>query len=194
MPGSIKCPSCNGCGYALASTLLRCRPQVCSLACPLAIPHARDTTNTHTPPVANRAPASLPTMPALSLVPLLVRMILAGPVLLRADDSYLTLSMASNPGWMLKVPDGTSLASIPIPGTYEFVAIFGGDLAECQETFGASDTLTAQLNAGMFDTHLRIKTDHRFTLHHGAVYQNANFDDLLNRSTRSSLSIRLKAS
>jgi hypothetical protein len=33
---------------------------------------------------------------------------------------------------MLKVPDATSLASISIPGTHESMALFGGDLTECQ--------------------------------------------------------------
>ncbi|KAJ6534321.1 PLC-like phosphodiesterase [Mycena capillaripes] len=124
----------------------------------------------------------------LSLVLLLVPAIFAEPLqrdlLRRADDSYRTLSTASNPDWMLKVPDGTSLASISIPGTHESMALFGGDLTQCQENFGASaDTLSAQLNAGirMFDIRLRIETGNTFVVHHGLVYQNANFDDVLNK-------------
>ncbi|KAK7013950.1 1-phosphatidylinositol phosphodiesterase [Favolaschia claudopus] len=102
----------------------------------------------------------------------------------RADDSYRTLSTASNPDWMKKLPDTTPLASISIPGTHESMALFGGDLTQCQENFGASaDTLVAQLNAGirMFDVRLRIETNNKFVIHHGAVYQNANFDDVLNK-------------
>ncbi|KAJ7333500.1 1-phosphatidylinositol phosphodiesterase [Mycena albidolilacea] len=123
----------------------------------------------------------------LTLVLLLAPSILADPLprelVRRADASYRTLSTASNPDWMLKVPDATSLASISIPGTHESMALFGGDLTECQENFGASAAvLTAQLNAGIraFDIRLRIETDNKFVVHHGAVYQNANFDDVLN--------------
>ncbi|KAJ7673744.1 1-phosphatidylinositol phosphodiesterase [Mycena polygramma] len=126
----------------------------------------------------------------VSLLLLLVPAICAEPLperdqlVRRADPSYRTLSTASNPDWMLKVSDGTSLASISIPGTHESMALFGGDLTQCQENFGASaDTLTAQLNAGIrfFDIRLRIETDNKFTVHHGAIYQNANFDDVLNK-------------
>ncbi|KAJ7060558.1 1-phosphatidylinositol phosphodiesterase [Mycena amicta] len=102
----------------------------------------------------------------------------------RADDSYRTLSTASNPDWMAGHLDTTSLASMSIPGTHESMAIIGGDLTECQENFGNSaDTLTAQLNAGIraFDIRLRVETDNKFTVHHGAVYQNANFDDVINK-------------
>ncbi|KAK7052673.1 1-phosphatidylinositol phosphodiesterase [Favolaschia claudopus] len=102
----------------------------------------------------------------------------------RADDSYRTLSTAVNPDWMKKLPDSTPLASLSIPGTHESMALFGGDLTQCQENFGASgDSLVAQLNAGirMFDIRVRIETDNKFVIHHGAVYQNANFDDVLNK-------------
>jgi 1-phosphatidylinositol phosphodiesterase len=72
----------------------------------------------------------------LTLVLLLAPSILADPLprelVRRADASYRTLSTASNPDWMLKVPDATSLASISIPGTHESMALFGGDLTECQ--------------------------------------------------------------
>ncbi|KAJ7208854.1 1-phosphatidylinositol phosphodiesterase [Mycena pura] len=99
-----------------------------------------------------------------------------------ADPSYRTLSTASNPNWMGAIPDATSLAALSIPGTHESLAIFGGDIAECHENFGASaNTLTAQLNAGIrvFDIRLRIETGNTFVVHHGAIYQNANFDDVL---------------
>ncbi|KAJ7183866.1 1-phosphatidylinositol phosphodiesterase [Mycena filopes] len=137
---------------------------------------------------------SLPLSLVLLLVPTLSSFAVAEPLPAeqltrvqherRADASYRTLSSASNPDWMLKVPDATSLASISIPGTHESMALFGGDLTQCQENFGASaDTLTAQLNAGIrfFDIRLRVESDDKFTVHHGAVYQNANFDDVLDK-------------
>ncbi|KAJ7625618.1 1-phosphatidylinositol phosphodiesterase [Roridomyces roridus] len=102
----------------------------------------------------------------------------------RADDSYRTLSTASNPDWMGARSDSVSLAQLSIPGSHESMAITGGDLTECQEDFGNSaDTLTAQLNAGIraFDIRLRIVDDNKFAVHHGAVYQNANFDDVINK-------------
>ncbi|KAF7329264.1 Phosphatidylinositol-specific phospholipase C domain-containing protein [Mycena kentingensis (nom. inval.)] len=102
----------------------------------------------------------------------------------RADDSYRTLSSASNPNWMASHSDATSLAALSIPGTHETMAITGGDLTQCQENFGNSaETLTAQLNAGIraIDIRLRIVEDNKFAIHHGAVYQNANFDDVINK-------------
>ncbi|KAJ7596412.1 1-phosphatidylinositol phosphodiesterase [Mycena floridula] len=115
---------------------------------------------------------------------LLAAVVLAPVTVIAADDSYRTLSTASNPDWMMRIPDATSLASISIPGTHESMSIIGGDLTQCQENFGESaDTLVAQLNAGirMFDIRLRVNTGNTFTIHHGAVYQNANFDDVINK-------------
>ncbi|KAF7333145.1 Phosphatidylinositol-specific phospholipase C domain-containing protein [Mycena venus] len=85
----------------------------------------------------------------------------------KGNDAYRSLSTASNPHWMQSIPDNTSLTSISIP-----------------ENFGPSaDTLTAQLNTGIraFDIRLRINEGNTFTVHHGAIYQNANFDDVLNK-------------
>jgi 1-phosphatidylinositol phosphodiesterase len=101
-----------------------------------------------------------------------------------ADASYRTLSSASNPDWMRAVPDGTSLAALSIPGTHETMSIHGGALTQTQEDFGDSGgTLAAQLVAGirMIDIRARVNSGNTFTIHHGAVYQNANFDDVLNK-------------
>jgi hypothetical protein len=100
-----------------------------------------------------------------------------------ADASYRTLTTASNPDWMRPIPDGTSLASISIPGTHETLAIHGGTWVETQENYGdAAATLRAQLDAGirMIDIRARVNDGNTFTIHHGAAYQNANFDDVLN--------------
>jgi 1-phosphatidylinositol phosphodiesterase len=101
-----------------------------------------------------------------------------------ADASYRTLSSASNPDWMRAVPDATSLAALSVPGTHETMAIHGGSLTQTQEDFGDSGgTLAAQLSAGirMIDIRARVNTGNTFTIHHGSVYQNANFDDVLNK-------------
>lgn len=99
-----------------------------------------------------------------------------------ADSSYRSLSTASNPDWMRSVPDATGLAALSIPGSHETMSIQGGALVQTQEAFGASGgTLAAQLTAGirMIDIRARVNTGNTYTIHHGAVYQKANFDDVL---------------
>ncbi|BCY14159.1 1-phosphatidylinositol phosphodiesterase [Actinoplanes sp. L3-i22] len=101
-----------------------------------------------------------------------------------ADASYRTLSTASHPDWMRSLPDARSLAALSVPGTHETLSIHGGAWTQTQEDFGDSAaTLTAQLNAGirMIDIRARVNTGNTFTVHHGATYQNANFDDVLSR-------------
>jgi 1-phosphatidylinositol phosphodiesterase len=100
-----------------------------------------------------------------------------------ADPSYRTLASASNPDWMKSISDGVSLAAMSIPGTHETMSIRGGNLVMTQEDHGSSGgTLTAQLNAGIraVDIRARVNDDNTFTIHHGAVYQQANYDDVLN--------------
>jgi hypothetical protein len=100
-----------------------------------------------------------------------------------ADPSYNTLTTANNPDWMKSIADGTSIAAMSIPGTHETLAIHGGDAVQTQENHGDSGgTLAAQLKAGirMIDIRLRINDGNSFTVHHGAVYQVANFSDVLN--------------
>ncbi|GAA4672348.1 phosphatidylinositol-specific phospholipase C [Phytohabitans rumicis] len=101
-----------------------------------------------------------------------------------ADASYRTLSAARNPDWMGGLASGASLAALSIPGTHETLAIHGGDYVQAQENFGDSAaTLTAQLNAGirMIDIRARVNEGNTFTIHHGATYQVANFDDVLDK-------------
>src|SRR4051812_34206377 len=100
-----------------------------------------------------------------------------------ADESYRSLSSADHPDWMKSVPGTTNLASMSIPGTHETMAIHGGDLVQTQEDYGDSGgTLAAQLKAGirMIDIRARVNDGNTFTIHHGAFYQQANFDDVLN--------------
>ncbi|HWS36668.1 MAG TPA: phosphatidylinositol-specific phospholipase C [Actinoplanes sp.] len=103
---------------------------------------------------------------------------------LAADSSYRTLTSASNPNWMAGVDGGRSLAALSIPGTHETLSIHGGDYTQTQENHGNSAaTLTTQLDAGIraIDVRARVNEGNTFTIHHGAVYQQANFDDVLNR-------------
>jgi hypothetical protein len=99
-----------------------------------------------------------------------------------ADASYRSLSSASNPDWLSGLPDGASLAALSVPGTHETMSIHGGAWTQTQENFGDSGgTLAAQLTAGirMIDIRARVNAGNTFTIHHGATYQNANFDDVL---------------
>ncbi|MEV6302168.1 phosphatidylinositol-specific phospholipase C [Actinoplanes sp. NPDC051861] len=101
-----------------------------------------------------------------------------------ADASYRTLGAANNPDWMGPLADTTSLAALSIPGTHETMSIHGGILTQTQENFGDSGgTLARQLTAGirMIDVRARVNSGNTFTIHHGASYQNANFDDVLGR-------------
>ncbi|BCJ55098.1 1-phosphatidylinositol phosphodiesterase [Actinoplanes sp. NBRC 14428] len=101
---------------------------------------------------------------------------------LAADASYRTLSAANDPDWMRSVPDGASLAALSVPGTHETMSIHGGSLTQTQEDFGNSGgTLARQLTAGirMIDIRARVNDGNTFTIHHGAVYQNANFTDVV---------------
>jgi hypothetical protein len=101
-----------------------------------------------------------------------------------ADAPYRTIGTASNPDWMRTLPDATSLAALSLPGTHETMSIHGGALTQTQEDFGDSGgTLAAQLTAGirMIDIRARVNTGNTFTIHHGATYQNANFDDVLTK-------------
>ncbi|RZU49323.1 1-phosphatidylinositol phosphodiesterase [Krasilnikovia cinnamomea] len=101
-----------------------------------------------------------------------------------ADASYRTLSTAHHPDWMRAVPDATGLAALSLPGTHDTMAIHGGGPTQTQEDFGDSGgTLTAQLAAGirMIDIRARVNGGNTFTIHHGAVYQHANFDDVLDK-------------
>jgi len=110
--------------------------------------------------------------------------VLATPVKKRADESFKTLKDASNADWMSKIDDATSLGALSIPGTHESMAIHGGPIAECQEDFGdGGDVLTAQLEAGLraFDIRMRIVEDNKFAIHHGLIFQEANFDNVLDK-------------
>lgn len=100
-----------------------------------------------------------------------------------ADASYRTLSAANAPDWLSGVADSASLASLSLPGTHDTLSIHGGAWTQTQEDFGDSGaTLARQLTAGIrvIDVRARVNDGNTFTIHHGATYQNANFDDVLN--------------
>lgn len=119
---------------------------------------------------------------AASLLAATVAVVALPAPALAADASYRTLRTASNPDWLRRVPDGTNLAALSLPGTHQSLSIHGGAWTQTQENHGNSAaTLTAQLDAGIrvVDIRVRINAGNTFTVHHGAVYQQANFDDVL---------------
>lgn len=79
--------------------------------------------------------------------------------------------------WMTGLSDNTSLASLSIPGTHDSGArqepVAG--TAKCQDL-----TIAAQLEAGVRFLDIRCRhIGNSFAIHHGSIYQNLNFNDVL---------------
>ncbi|MFE5509875.1 phosphatidylinositol-specific phospholipase C domain-containing protein [Streptomyces sp. NPDC056529] len=119
----------------------------------------------------------------------------------QANDHYssITEASAANVDWMSRVPDGTSLSWLSVPGTHDSLALCGErdpktgkcggvatSIAQTQENHGFSaKTLTTQYRAGIRALDIRVRLDKgdeglKFTVHHGSAYQYANFTDVLN--------------
>ncbi|WP_185297746.1 phosphatidylinositol-specific phospholipase C domain-containing protein [Streptomyces finlayi] len=107
-----------------------------------------------------------------------------------ADADYHSLAENARPDWMRDLPDESSLAELSVPGTHDTLAVYGGSITETQESHHnddgiGGDEIGFQLGAGIraLDIRVRIVSGEdnkaRFAIHHGAVYQNANFDDVL---------------
>jgi 1-phosphatidylinositol phosphodiesterase len=89
------------------------------------------------------------------------------------------LSFSLN-NWMSVVADQTSIAAISIPGTHDSGATIEpvAGTAKCQNL-----SIADQLNAGVRYLDIRCRhIDNAFAIHHGAIYQNLNFNDVLNAS------------
>jgi hypothetical protein len=106
-----------------------------------------------------------------------------------STDAFKNLTGESHPDWMGGVSDQASLGSLSIPGTHDTLAIHGGWAPwayETQEDHGdGAATLDAQLNAGIRAIDIRVRIVNNgtaFTIHHTDIYQNANFDDVLNHA------------
>ncbi|WP_434300497.1 phosphatidylinositol-specific phospholipase C domain-containing protein [Corallococcus exiguus] len=88
----------------------------------------------------------------------------------------------SHPDWLSWMPGSASLASLSLPGTHDSMAFTstGGALTQTQ-----SLSLRAQLDAGLRALDIRCRhIGDRFAIHHGVVYLNANFDDVLTTTTQ----------
>lgn len=79
--------------------------------------------------------------------------------------------------WMTGLPDNTNLARITIPGTHDSGARFEpiGGTAKCQNL-----TIGEQLEAGVRFLDIRCRhIGDAFAIHHGSIYQNLNFTDVI---------------
>lgn len=79
--------------------------------------------------------------------------------------------------WMSAIPDITPLSAMSIPGTHDSMAVDVSRYAECQTL-----PLLSQLDdCGVRFIDIRLRQmDNGFACHHGMVYLNKNFADVLN--------------
>lgn len=80
--------------------------------------------------------------------------------------------------WMSFVSDQVSISKLSIPGTHDSGATKEpvSGTAKCQNL-----SIADQLNAGVRYLDIRCRhINNGFTIHHGAIYQNINFDNVLN--------------
>lgn len=82
-----------------------------------------------------------------------------------------------NENWMSNIADDTKLSELSIPGTHDTMSNGpGGDIVQTQ---GLS--LPEQLKVGIRYLDIRARAiDNVLTIHHGPVYLNKNFGDVLN--------------
>ncbi|MGW4645705.1 phosphatidylinositol-specific phospholipase C domain-containing protein [Kitasatospora sp. NPDC004289] len=99
-------------------------------------------------------------------------------------DAYRNLGDAPLGDWMSQLGPDTPLTALSIPGTHDTLSLHGGNDVQTQQDFGDSArTLTAQLDRGIRAIDIRVRViGGSFTVHHGAFYQNANFDDVLDKA------------
>lgn len=82
--------------------------------------------------------------------------------------------------WMANLQDNISISKISIPGTHD-----SGARVDAPVVSGTAKTqdlsIAEQLDAGVRFLDIRCRhIDNSFTIHHGAIYQKLNFDDVLN--------------
>ncbi|MEO7718036.1 MAG: phosphatidylinositol-specific phospholipase C [Capsulimonas sp.] len=85
---------------------------------------------------------------------------------------------AAGNNWMNGMNGNQSVAQFSIPGTHDSGALSEpvSGTAKCQNL-----SITDQLNAGVRFLDIRCRhINDAFAIHHGQVYENANFDDVLN--------------
>ncbi len=84
---------------------------------------------------------------------------------------------AAGNNWLAAARDNTFLSQLSIPGTHDSGALYEplSGTAKCQNL-----TITQQLDAGIRFLDIRCRHyENAFVIHHGQVYQNQNFDGVL---------------
>lgn len=103
------------------------------------------------------------------------------PLTLKSEKSIMALPTVNNftmSNWMGALSNDLNLAQLSIPGTHDSGAR-NEPISGTAKTQNLS--IAEQLTAGV--RYLDIRCRHignAFTIHHGAIYQNLNFDDVLN--------------
>lgn len=93
------------------------------------------------------------------------------------EEEVVASALVDPARWMSARSDSASLADLTIPGSHESAALYEPfpGTAKCQ-TLG----LRQQLDIGVRYLDIRVRqVGNAFTIHHGSVYQHANFDDVL---------------
>ncbi|WP_068944984.1 phosphatidylinositol-specific phospholipase C [Chryseobacterium capnotolerans] len=98
----------------------------------------------------------------------------------KANYKIASLAPVQMNSWMAGLQDNISISKISIPGTHDSGARI--DAPVISGTAKTQDlSIAEQLNAGVRFLDIRCRhIDNSFTIHHGAIYQNLNFDDVLN--------------
>jgi len=99
--------------------------------------------------------------------------------LAKTSNKASLLPIAMN-NWMSGLQDNISISKISIPGTHD-----SGARVDAPVVSGTAKTqdlsIAEQLNAGVRFLDIRCRhIDNAFAIHHGSIYQNMNFDDVLN--------------
>lgn len=95
-----------------------------------------------------------------------------------SPQSSITAAAISPTNWMQSLPNNSLLSQLSVPGSHDAGARYEpvSGTAKCQ-----SLTIADQLNAGIRFLDIRCRhIGNAFAIHHGSIYQNLNFDDVLN--------------
>ncbi|HIF5960374.1 TPA: phosphatidylinositol-specific phospholipase C domain-containing protein [Vibrio parahaemolyticus] len=93
------------------------------------------------------------------------------------DNAYYhdTSDLPPNKSWMRNIDSGVRIRNISIPGTHGSGAKYGGDIPRNQTL-----SIVQQLNAGIRFLDIRLRhIENVFAIHHGSVYQNKMFGDII---------------